>query len=111
LRSGCGDINVAVFNCTPAGCTAFSRPTFGAITKDQATKADASSTASAYLEFGHQQMQVYQALRKLVDEFAAKTYSGSIPSEFNTMKCIDLYHSKELDRPVTQLLKTKFEPE
>jgi hypothetical protein len=81
------------------------------IAQDQATKDDASTTASAYLQFGHQQMQVYHELGKLVDEFVAKKYGGSVPSEYNTMKCIDLYHSKELDRLVTRLLKTKFEPE
>ncbi len=84
---------------------------FYGITKDQATKDDASSTASAYIEFGHQQMQVYHELGKLVKEFIAKKYDGSIPSDFNTMKCIDLYHSKELDQLVNKLLKTKFEPE
>jgi len=84
---------------------------FYAIAKDLKTKEDASDTASAYAEFGHSQLQAYQELEKLVNKFVAKKYGGSIPSEFNTMKCIDLYHSKELDQLVTKLLKTKFTPQ
>jgi hypothetical protein len=58
---------------------------------------DANATASAYLEFGRQPIQVYEALNVIVDRYANKKYSGSVRTEFNTMKCIDLFHSKELD--------------
>ncbi|MET3134041.1 hypothetical protein AAKU55_004335 [Oxalobacteraceae bacterium GrIS 1.11] len=73
--------------------------------KDAATKADASATASAYMEFGRQRIEAYDELRKLAEKYATLSYSGSIPSEFNTMKCIDLFHSGELDRLVTKLTK------
>lgn len=72
---------------------------------DAATEADANATASAYMEFGRQRIEAYDALRKLAEKYASLSYRGSIPSEFNTMKCIDLFHSRELDRLVTQLTK------
>lgn len=68
------------------------------VAQDERTAKDAGSTASAYLEFGHQDLAVYDEIRTLVAKYAALKYSGSIPSDFNTMKCIDLFHSKELDR-------------
>lgn len=58
---------------------------------------DATASASAYLEFGRQPIQVYEALGVIVDKHVNKKYAGSVRSEFNTMKCIDLFHSKELD--------------
>jgi len=73
--------------------------------KDAGAKADANATASAYMEFGRQRIEAYEELRKLAEKYATLRYSGSIPSEFNTMKCIDLFHSGELDRLVTKLTK------
>ena len=75
------------------------------IAKDPASKEDAGATASAYLEFGKQQIEAYDQLRKLVHQYVSRKYGGSIQSEFNTMKCIDLFHSKELDRLTTKLVK------
>jgi Type VI secretion system (T6SS), amidase immunity protein len=75
-----------------------------AIAKDADARDDANATASAYLEFGHQKIEAYDALRELALQYAHRKYGGSIKSDFNTMKCIDLFHSKELDRLVTQLV-------
>jgi hypothetical protein len=74
-----------------------------AISKDAAAKADANATAGAYLEFGRQGIEAYQALHELVDSFVARRYAGSTGAEYNTMKCIDLLHSIELDRLVARL--------
>ena len=74
-----------------------------AVSKDAATKADANSTAGAYMEYGRQGVEAYDELRKLVDAYAARRYAGSTGSEFNTMKCIDLMHSSALDRLSTRL--------
>ena len=78
-----------------------------AIAKDAQAREDANATASAYLEFGHQPIEAYDALRNLVDKWVAKRYSGSIPSEWNTMKCIDMYHSRELNQLVAKLEKKR----
>lgn len=77
------------------------------ISEDPRAKEDANATASAYLEFGRQPLEAYDALRTLADEYAHRKYGGSIQSDFNTMKCIDLFHSKELDRLTSKLSRTK----
>ena len=74
-----------------------------AVTKDPATRDDIGATASAYLEFGRQRIEAYDELRQLARKWAGKRYGGSIPSEFNTMKCIDMYHSHELNQLVARL--------
>lgn len=67
------------------------------VAKDAAEREDANATASAYLEFGHQPIEAYDKLRALAERYANKKYGGSIQADFNTMKCIDLFHSKELN--------------
>lgn len=74
-----------------------------AVSKDAGTKADANATAGAYLEFGRQGIEAYNELHKLVETYAARRYEGSTGAEYNTMKCIDLLHSAELDRLATRL--------
>jgi hypothetical protein len=69
----------------------------GQVNPDGKSREDANASASAYLEFGRQPIQVYEALGGIVDKYVNKKYAGSVRSEFNTMKCIDLFHSKELD--------------
>lgn len=64
---------------------------------DKSTKDDANATASAYLEYGKQPIEVYTELDALVGKYSQRHYSGSVDSSFNTMKCIDLFNSKELD--------------
>ncbi len=75
------------------------------VSKNQEAIDDANATASAYLEFGKQPIEAYQALKKLSEQYAKRQYAGSIKSEFNTMKCIDLFHSKELDILVNELTR------
>ena len=79
----------------------------GRIATDEKSRGDAYATASAYLEFGHQGMDVYKKLDVLIDKYAGKSYRGSIQSDFNTMKCIDLFHSKELDQFVNKATRLK----
>lgn len=70
---------------------------------DEKTKEDANATAGAYLEFGRQNIEAYEALNELVVKYAKRKYTGSVPSDFNTMKCIDLYHSSELETLAARL--------
>ena len=85
---------------------AFSR-CLGQVYKDEKTKDDANSSAAAYLEYGHQPITAYEKLDVLVARYASRKYSGSVDSQFNTMKCIDLLYSKELDELVGKLLSKK----
>lgn len=77
------------------------------VAKDADTKADADATASAYLEFGRQPLEAYEALGQLTSTYTGRIYSGTVESEFNTMKCIDLFHSSELNRLVKKLAAVK----
>lgn len=85
---------------------AFSR-CLGEVYSDEKTKEDANATASAYLEFGRQKMEAYEALSELVGKYANRKYAGSIASDFNTMKCIDLFNSGDLERLATKLSKRR----
>lgn len=79
---------------------------FAQITKDEQTKKDAGATARAFLENSHQDIEDFEQIGKLVDEFIAVKYGGSDGSDYNTMKCIDLFHSKKLDQLTSKLVKT-----
>lgn len=62
------------------------------------SKNDAQISASAYLEFGKAPIEAYEQAEALVEKQLSKKYEGSVKSEFNTMKCIDLYHGKEAEK-------------
>lgn len=59
-------------------------------------KEDAQLTASAYLEFGSAPIEAYDEGERLVDQYLRRHYSGVIKGQYNTMKCIDLFHGKEV---------------
>ncbi|MFA8328327.1 T6SS amidase immunity protein Tai4 family protein [Burkholderia ubonensis] len=77
------------------------------VAHDARDRDDANAAASAYLEFGHQPIEAYDALRRLAQRYANRKYGGSIPASFNTMKCIDLFHSQELDTLADRLAKAR----
>lgn len=77
------------------------------ISKSEANRADANAAASAYMEAGRQPIEKYAPLRELVKEFTSKNYSGSIKSDFDTMKCIDLFNSKTLYSTVRRIILQK----
>ncbi|MDF3092725.1 T6SS amidase immunity protein Tai4 family protein [Burkholderia semiarida] len=77
------------------------------IAHDTRDRDEANATASAYLEFGDQPIEAYDALRALTQRYVERQYSGSIPASFNTMKCIDLFHSRELDAFSDRLTKAR----
>lgn len=58
---------------------------------------DANRTAGAYFEFSRVPVERFEALSVLVDKYLRPDYRGSEGGSFNTMKCIDLFHSQELD--------------
>lgn len=71
--------------------------------------ADAGSSASALMDWTYFALeQAPQASRPLVERFLARDYSSPlVESErkgvrFDLLKCLDLYHSKELDEQARQ---------
>ena len=86
-----------------AGCAAVRAQ----VLPDGSAKDDANAAAGGCIEFGRQPIEAYENLGKLVDKYIKLPYVGSMKSDFNTMKCIDLFHSKELEEAVTRLSNTK----
>lgn len=78
---------------------------FARIAKDEQTQRDAGETARAYLENSQQDVEDFEKIGKLVDEYVALKYGGSVKSDYNTMKCIDLFHSKKLDQLTSSLVR------
>lgn len=67
---------------------------------DSAAGDDAAKTAAAYLEQGAAGIEIYEKLDALADSYLKREHTGSVKSNYNTMKCLDLYDSEELDRLV-----------
>ena len=58
---------------------------------------DASAAARGYLEFGDYALSAHRAVIKLVDAFLAKKYASQSGDPMTLPKCIDAYHSAELE--------------
>ncbi len=58
---------------------------------------DAAVSAAAVLERGEYGMDAYDAVETMVGAQLAKRYGGSVPGDYVTLKCIDLYHSAALN--------------
>lgn len=64
------------------------------------TGQDAARSAAAVLERGDYGIDSYNRLDVLVGHHLAKVYGGSTGGTYTTLKCVDLYHSPDLDRAV-----------
>lgn len=74
---------------------------------DQSSKDDANASAAAYLESGNQPIEAYEKLGELAVKYAKLNYGSVSGSKLNTMKCIDLFNSKELDALASRLSRAK----
>ncbi|AFK64167.1 hypothetical protein TKWG_22710 [Advenella kashmirensis WT001] len=71
-----------------------------------ALEEDWSNTAAAYLEYSTVPLEANEAAQALVDKFLkTTTRSGSTGGSYESMKCIDLFNSKELDVLAGQYIK------
>jgi len=61
---------------------------------------DASASAAGYLERGSVNADAYVEIAKLADTFLSRKYPSMSGQPLQTMKCIDLFHSTDLDRIV-----------
>ncbi|MBR0777578.1 hypothetical protein JQ625_22325 [Bradyrhizobium diazoefficiens] len=59
---------------------------------------DSKAAAGGYLELGRLPYQAYEEAAQLGRAFLAKDYQGKSGERLTLMKCIDLFHSKELDQ-------------
>lgn len=58
--------------------------------------ADAVATANGYKELGSLDIEAYNTAAVLGRQFLAREYPSQNGAELVLMKCVDLYHSKEL---------------
>ncbi|CAO95668.1 T6SS amidase immunity protein Tai4 family protein [Erwinia tasmaniensis] len=65
-------------------------------------KEDAAAAARGYLEFGDYSLAAHTAVRNLGKAFLAKEYTSQSGQPMTLAKCIDFYHSEQLDKLVKQ---------
>ncbi|WP_459505312.1 T6SS amidase immunity protein Tai4 family protein [Erwinia amylovora] len=70
--------------------------------KRQEVKEDAAAAARGYLEFGDYSLAAHTAVRKLGKAFLAKEYTSQSGEPMTLVKCIDFYHSGQLDKLVKE---------
>jgi len=59
---------------------------------------DSRAAAGGYLELGQFPIEAYEEAASLSKTFLAKEYLGKHGEKLTLMKCIDFFHSKELDQ-------------
>jgi Type VI secretion system (T6SS), amidase immunity protein len=62
-----------------------------------ALEPDATASAAGYLERGSVNADAYIEIAKLADTFLARKYPSQSAQPLQTMKCIDLFQSKDLN--------------
>lgn len=68
---------------------------------------EATAAAKGYKELGSLDIDAYNEALALTPEFLSKEYLSERGKKLTLMKCIDLYHSKELDRLARKYAKKK----
>jgi hypothetical protein len=66
---------------------------------------DAAAAGAGYVEWGSVEADAYTEIATLADRFLSRTYGSQSGQPLQTMKCIDLFHSAELDRIVKRYAK------
>lgn len=59
---------------------------------------DSTAAAGGYLELGGLPFEAYEEAASLGRKFLAKEYQSKSGEKLTLMKCIDFFHSKELDQ-------------
>jgi hypothetical protein len=73
--------------------------------KSEEVVKDGRAAAGGYLEFGSSPIEAYEDVEALGKTFLAKDYPSIHGGQITLMKCIDFYHSKELERVVKKYQK------
>jgi hypothetical protein len=68
---------------------------------------DATATAAGYLERGSVSADAYVEVAKLADTFLARKYPSQSGQPLQTMKCIDLFQSKDLNLVVKRFARQR----
>jgi hypothetical protein len=73
---------------------------------EEVTK-DSTAAAGGYLELGSLPMEAYEEVALLGKQFLAKNYKSKSGEKLTLMKCIDFFHSKELERVARKYTKSE----
>ena len=65
---------------------------------EKEAKAEANAASGGYLELGSFSFEAHEAAAALARAFLAKPYQSKHGGKLTVMKCIDLFHSKELEQ-------------
>lgn len=68
---------------------------------------DATAAANGYKELGSLEIDAYNEALALIKKFLDRDYASASGEKLVLMKCIDLFHSKELDRLVQRYRKKR----
>jgi hypothetical protein len=68
--------------------------------KSEEVAKDSLAAAGGYLELGGFPVEAYEEVEKLGKKFLAKDYQSKHGESLTLMKCIDFYHSKDLEQLV-----------
>lgn len=66
---------------------------------------DSLAAAGGYLEIGHLAFEAYEEAASLGKKYLAKDYQSKSGEKLILMKCIDFFHSKELQQIATKYSK------
>jgi hypothetical protein len=66
---------------------------------------ESRAAAGAYFEFGSLPIEAYEEAELLGKKFLAKEYLSKSGAQLTLMKCIDLFHSEELDQLAKKYIK------
>ena len=66
--------------------------------KSEEVAKDSRAAAGGYLELGRLPLEAYEAAASLGKQFLAREYQSASGEKLTLMKCIDFFHSKELDQ-------------
>ena len=72
---------------------------------DDEVAKEANGAAGGYLELGSFPIEAHEQAAALAKKYLAKEYLSKHGHKLTVMKCIDLFHSKELDRLVRKYNK------
>lgn len=68
---------------------------------------DAVASADGYMELGSLGIDAYNEARALAEKFLAKDYPSQSGEKLTMMKCVDLFHSRELERLAKKYARRK----
>lgn len=97
LSTGCAAQSIRTYNDADLLKNYALAKCMGMTHKSLELKRDTDATAQGYLEFGNVDFQAYEEAVSLARTYLGRKYVSKSGDPLKVMKCIDLYHSHELE--------------